>query len=41
MQNLFSGESFVKSTIFAYLLIHFIAIASIYVSNHEKFQGTS
>ena len=36
-----SGESFVRSTRFARLLIHSIAIASIYVSNHEKFQITS
>ena len=29
--NVFSGESFGKSTIFAHLLIHGIAIASMYV----------
>ena len=39
-ENLLSGESFVRSTLFAHFLIHYIAIASIYVSNHEKFQGT-
>ena len=36
-KNLLSGESFVLSTLFAQLLIHSIAIVSIYVSNHEKF----
>ena len=40
-KNFLSGESFVLSTLFAQLLIHSIAIASIYVSNHEKFQETS
>ena len=39
--NLLSGESFVRSPIFAHLLIYFIPIVSIYVSNHEKFLETS
>ena len=40
-KNLLSGESSVRSTPFEQLLIHSIAIASIYVSNNEKFQETS
>ena len=39
--NIYSGESFVKNTIFAYLLIHFIAHASLYLCNHESFQRTA
>ena len=42
-RNVFSGEYFVKSNIVAHLLIHFIAIASMYmyVSCHAKLQGTT
>ena len=40
-ENLLSGESFVPRTLFAQLLIHSIAIVSIYVPYQEKFQETS
>ena len=40
-KNHLSGESFVRSTIFAHLLIHSVAIVSVYVSSHEMFQETS
>ena len=37
--NLFSGETFVKTTIFEHLLINFIAIVSDVMCNHEFCQG--
>ena len=39
--NSFIDESFVSSTTFVQLLIDFIAIASVYMCNHEIFQGTA
>ena len=39
-KNRLGGKSFVLSTLFTQLLSHSISIASIYVSNHEKFQET-
>ena len=39
--NVLSGESFVKSTFFAHLLIHFIDIASMHVSSRKHIQGTT
>ena len=38
--SIFSGESFVKNIIFVHLLIHFIALASLYMCNHESFHRT-
>ena len=32
---------FVKKLFFAHLFIHFIALASLYLSNHESFQRTA